>query len=92
MSHYAGALNAADAACVFYSPHAMEIKRMPPLAPQKIIDGFVKPGLKVLTKRDALEAWIIEQKAVTDNLLLMSSGSFDGMDAVALSKDWINRN
>lgn len=92
MPHYAGALDAADAACVFYSPHALEIKRMPPLAPQNIIDGFAKPGLKVLTKREALEAWIAEQKADTDNLLLMSSGNYDGMDVLALSQDWINRN
>lgn len=92
MSHYAGALDAAHAACVFYSPHALEIKRMPPLAPQNIIDGFAKPGLKVLTKREALEAWIVEQKANTDNLLLMSSGNYDGMDVLALSQDWINRN
>jgi UDP-N-acetylmuramate: L-alanyl-gamma-D-glutamyl-meso-diaminopimelate ligase len=92
LPHYAGALDAADAACVFYSPHALEIKRMPPLAPQKIMDGFAKPGLKVLTKREALEAWIIEQKAVSDNLLLMSSGNYDGMDVQDLSQEWINRN
>jgi UDP-N-acetylmuramate: L-alanyl-gamma-D-glutamyl-meso-diaminopimelate ligase len=92
LPHYAGALDAADAACVFYSTHALEIKRMPPLAPQKIMDGFAKPGLKVLTKREALEAWIIEQKAVSDNLLLMSSGNYDGMDVQDLSQEWINRN
>ena len=91
LPHYAGALDAADSACVFYSPHALEIKRMPPLVPQKIMDGFAKSGLKVLTKSEALEAWIIEQRASSDNLLLMSSGNYDGMDVQDLSQDWINR-
>jgi UDP-N-acetylmuramate: L-alanyl-gamma-D-glutamyl-meso-diaminopimelate ligase len=92
MPHYAGALDAADAACVFYSPHAMEIKRMPALPPQKIVEGFERANLKVLTQREALEAWIKEQQAYHDNLLLMSSGSYDGMDAAGVAENWVSEN
>lgn len=92
MPHYAGALDAADSACVFYSPHAMEIKRMPALAPEKIIQGFGLGNLKILTAREALEAWIGDQAKENDNLLLMSSGNYDGMDAVAVAADWIAQN
>ncbi len=90
MPHYAGALDAADSACVFYSPHAMEIKRMPPLAAEAIVAGFAKPGLTVLTQRHEVEKWIESQRNVCENLLLMSSGSYDGMDVQALSNDWVN--
>jgi UDP-N-acetylmuramate: L-alanyl-gamma-D-glutamyl-meso-diaminopimelate ligase len=90
MPHYAGALDAADEACVFYSPHAMEIKRMPPLSAEKIFSGFAKPGLVILTQRVALESWIEAQKMECDNLLLMSSGSYDGMEVAQIAEDWIN--
>jgi len=92
MPHYAGALDSADSACVFYSPHAMEIKRMPALAPEKIMQGFGMGNLKILTKREALEAWIGEQAKENDNLLLMSSGNYDGMDAAAIAAGWLAQN
>lgn len=92
MPHYAGALDAADFACVFYSPHAMEIKKMPPLPPEKIIAGFNRPNLKVITNREDLEYWIEAHKTLTDNLLLMSSGNYDGMDALSVSRNWIRKN
>lgn len=92
MSHYAGALAAADSACVFYSPHAMEIKRMPALAPEKIMQGFGLDNLEILTERGALEAWIGAQAKENDNLLLMSSGNYDGMDAAAIAAGWLAQN
>ncbi len=90
MPHYAGALDASDSACVFYSPHAMEIKRMPPLSRETIANGFAKSGLVVLTDATELKNWIGHQKNNCDNLLLMSSGSYDGMDTQAISMDWVN--
>jgi UDP-N-acetylmuramate: L-alanyl-gamma-D-glutamyl-meso-diaminopimelate ligase len=89
MPHYAGALDAADSACVFYSPHALEIKRMPPLAVETIKAGFAKPGLTVLTQRKELEKWIELKQKLCDNLLLMSSGNYDGMDITAVANDWV---
>jgi UDP-N-acetylmuramate: L-alanyl-gamma-D-glutamyl-meso-diaminopimelate ligase len=89
MPHYSGALDAADQACVFYSPHALEIKKMPLLAPQKIVTGFEKPGLSVITERDDLETWIKAANADCENLLLMSSGSYDGMDVQQIANKWI---
>ncbi len=92
MPHYAGALDAADAACVFYSPHAMEIKRMPPLPAEKILGGFGKAGLTVLTDRQSLEKWITAQQSAHQNLLLMSSGTYDGMDAAGIAAKWVSQN
>lgn len=90
MPHYAGALVPADKACVFYSPHALEIKRMPELGPETIAEGFDKPGLAIITQRAELEAWIKAQQGECDNLLLMSSGNYEGMDVQAVSAAWVN--
>ncbi|TAD84205.1 MAG: peptidoglycan synthetase [Bacteroidetes bacterium] len=84
MPQYAGALDAADAACVFYSPHAMAIKQMPDLPAQSVVAGFAKPGLVVATNRAHLEAWLQAQTLTNTNLLLMSSGNFE-----QLSLDWL---
>ncbi len=89
MPQYEGALNAADTACVFYSPHAMSIKRMPELPATVVAAGFVHPDLKICTERGALDKWLTEQKAAGENLLLMSSGSYDGLNIQATGETWL---
>jgi UDP-N-acetylmuramate: L-alanyl-gamma-D-glutamyl-meso-diaminopimelate ligase len=82
MQEYKGALDTADAAAVFYSSHALELKRMPPLPEEAVQNGFAKEGLLVFTDRHKLEAWLSQQDYANSNLLLMSSGNYDGMDIV----------
>ncbi len=77
---YNGALEPADVAAVFYSPHTLEMKKMPPVAPAEIQEAFGKTGLQVFTERADLEAFIKQQDLENANLLLMSSGNFGGMD------------
>jgi UDP-N-acetylmuramate: L-alanyl-gamma-D-glutamyl-meso-diaminopimelate ligase len=54
MNEYRGAMDKADAAVVFYSRHALELKRMPELPAAKVYEGFAKEGLLVMNDRDAL--------------------------------------
>jgi UDP-N-acetylmuramate: L-alanyl-gamma-D-glutamyl-meso-diaminopimelate ligase len=91
MPHYNGALDAADNACVFFSPHALEIKRMPPLPGETVLQGFNKKGLAVLTDKSALEDWIEQQRMDNENLLLMSSGTFDGINVAEAAANWVNQ-
>ena len=51
LAEYAGSLADADAAAVYYSPHALELKRLPPLPEEKIIAGFGKKGLAVIHQK-----------------------------------------
>jgi len=88
MPHYRGSLDAADAACVFYSPHAMEIKKMPSLPAGSVAEGFSKEGLTIITRREELEKWIDARHSDCDHLLLMSSGSYDGMDLEEIAGNW----
>ena len=85
LGEYQGSLEDADAAAVFYSPHALELKRLPPLSAEKIVAGFAKRGLEVMSKKEVLEQWLMKQSYKNANLLLMSSGNYDGLDIQALT-------
>jgi UDP-N-acetylmuramate: L-alanyl-gamma-D-glutamyl-meso-diaminopimelate ligase len=85
LSEYKGALDDADQAVVFYARHALELKRLPPLPPEKVQTGFGKPGLHVIQEKEELNRWLMKQSYKNVNLLLMSSGNYDGLDINALS-------
>jgi len=80
LSEYTGALERADRAVVFYSRHALELKRLPLLPKEKVVAGFAKPGLAVVQEKEELRDWLAQQSYKNANLLLMSSGNFDGLD------------
>lgn len=83
MEEYKGAMEGADEAIVFYSKHALELKRMQFLDPQSVRDGFQKQSLQVITERKALEEKLKQVKLNHTNFLFMSSGNYDGMDILA---------
>ncbi len=89
MQEYNGTMKQADEALVFYADHALELKRLPPLPIQEVIDGFNKPGLFVATNKDSLHEWLNKQDYNNCNLLLMSSGNFDGLDIVKFAQEKI---
>lgn len=85
LSEYEGSMEQASEAVVFYSPHALEIKKMPPLSGDIIREAFQKTGLRVFTSADQLKQYLLGIKWENRNLLMMSSGSFDGLDLTALA-------
>lgn len=85
LSEYKGALDLADKAVVFYSRHALELKRLPPLPGERVVAGFGKPDLVIIQEKEELERWLMEQSYKNVNLLLMSSGNYDGLDIDTLS-------
>jgi UDP-N-acetylmuramate: L-alanyl-gamma-D-glutamyl-meso-diaminopimelate ligase len=92
MNEYRGAMDAADSAAVFYSPHALELKRLPDLPRERIIEGFGKEGLMVFNQKKELEDWLISQSYEETNLLLMSSGNYDGVDVTTFAHQITNTN
>ena len=86
MNEYRGAMNQADDAVVFYSKHALELKRMPDLPAEKVREGFGKTGLLVMNDKDQLWNWLREQSYTNTNLVLMSSGNYDGLDMLTFAK------
>lgn len=90
MKEYSGAMDKADAAAVFYSGHALEMKRMPPLPREKVVEGFGKKDLAVLNQKEELVQWLQSQSYQNANLLLMSSGNYDGIDMLTFAKKVTN--
>ena len=80
MNEYHGAMEKADIAIVFYSKHALELKRMPNLDKDKVAKGFAKKGLLVMNHKEELWNWLHLQDFNNTDLLLMSSGNYDGLD------------
>jgi UDP-N-acetylmuramate: L-alanyl-gamma-D-glutamyl-meso-diaminopimelate ligase len=86
MKEYKGAMDPADVAAVYYSGHALELKRMPPLPKEKVAAGFDKKGLTVLNKKEELVQWLQSQSYQNASLLLMSSGNYDGIDMLTFAQ------
>jgi UDP-N-acetylmuramate: L-alanyl-gamma-D-glutamyl-meso-diaminopimelate ligase len=85
MQEYQGALDGADEAAVFYSHHALELKRMPPLPKEAVMTGFGKNGLQVVNTKSEIEAWLQAQDYSNSVVLLMSSGNYDGLDVATFA-------
>ncbi|HEU4608081.1 MAG TPA: Mur ligase family protein, partial [Chitinophagaceae bacterium] len=86
MSQYRGAMDQADAAAVFYSKHALELKRMPPLSAEKVKEGFGRQDIAILNDKEQLMDWLRLQSYKNANLLLMSSGNYDGADILTFAQ------
>ncbi len=79
LPHYNHSMDEADISAVLFSKHALEMKKMPMLDEREVADGF-GGKCKVFTDKDALLSFIKMNYTGNENLLLMSSGTFDGMD------------
>lgn len=86
LSQYRGAMDAADEALVFYSPHALSLKRLPSIYPKDIRDAFGRDDLRVFSDREEMLAYLLSLEWNRRNLLLMSSGSFEGLDVSGLAE------
>lgn len=80
LAQYKGALDAADEAAVFYSPHAVEIKKLAPVSAAQIEAAFQRSDLKIFTDPEDFQEFLFGQDLSAKNLLLMSSGNYGGLD------------
>ena len=83
LSEYGGSMSAADNAIVYFSHHALSLKGLPTLKTDTVKKYFERNDLQVIDNRQALED--IVRQAIGEQekpvfLLLMSSGTFDGID------------
>ncbi len=80
LKEYKGTLDAADIAVVFYSPHAIEIKKLEAVTREQIADAFKRDDLIIYTNPDDFKQFIFSQDFKNKALLLMSSGNYGGLD------------
>jgi UDP-N-acetylmuramate: L-alanyl-gamma-D-glutamyl-meso-diaminopimelate ligase len=86
MKEYEGVMNAADEGAVFYSRHALELKRMPDLPREVVQQGFHREDLQVFNEKSALDQWLQKNDYHNSVVVLMSSGNYDGLDMEQFAK------
>ena len=79
LSQYKNSMNGADVAVVFYSEHALKLKRLPLLTAEDVFRNFNRKDILVFNHSDDLKQWLSSLELKQTNLLLMSSGNFDGI-------------
>jgi UDP-N-acetylmuramate: L-alanyl-gamma-D-glutamyl-meso-diaminopimelate ligase len=80
LKEYEGALNAADIAVVYYSAHALEIKKLAIITKDQIQNAFKRDDLVVFTNSDDFLKYLSSLSLANAALLLMSSGNYGGLD------------
>ena len=80
LKEYKGALDAADVAVVFYSPHAVEIKKLEKVTHEQIANAFERDDLIIYTNPDDFKHFLFSQDFNNKALLLMSSGNYGGLN------------
>jgi UDP-N-acetylmuramate: L-alanyl-gamma-D-glutamyl-meso-diaminopimelate ligase len=80
LDQYKGCLDAADQAVVYFDAHTPAVKRLEPITPEDVFMAFDGPNLRVFTETSELQAYLLAQRDSADIFLLMSSGTFGGLN------------
>ena len=80
LKEYKGTLDPADEALVFYSPHAVEIKRIEEIGKEEIERAFERKDLLIYTEPASFKSFLFSQDLNDKVVLLMSSGNYGGLD------------
>ena len=80
LAEYRGALDKADIAVVFYSPHAVKIKQLDSVSEQQISNAFQRDDLIIFTNPTEFKEFLFSQKLDQSAVVLMSSGNYGGLD------------
>jgi UDP-N-acetylmuramate: L-alanyl-gamma-D-glutamyl-meso-diaminopimelate ligase len=80
LAQYAGSMDQPDEAIVYFNPHTIEHKKLPPISVDMIKDAFGRKDLQVYTDSSLLRSYLLGKSWSGRNLLFMTSGNFDGLD------------
>jgi len=86
LSHYKGTMDSADLPIVYFNPHALQMKKLPPLTPDQVREGFALDRIEVFNDSSLLNKRLLGQNWKDTNLLMMSSGDFDGLNLADLAE------
>ena len=89
LPQYEASMLAADKAIVYFSPHTVAHKKLPEISADQVKAAFKQPDLWVYTDADKLVKDLLNSGWQGSNLLIMTSGNFDGQDLPSLAKSII---
>ena len=98
LPQYNGCMAMADVALVYFNPKVIEHKRLTPITAEEVRQAFATDNVEVFTESLALQnrmKELFESNQTKDNtmqkkgiaLLMMSSGTFDGVDVKQFAQD-----
>lgn len=87
---YKNTMSAADTAYVYFNKNTIRHKRLDDLSKNDVYNAFGSSNVEVFTSSKDLEKELYSKKWLNSNLLMMSSGSFDGLDFKELGNKIIN--
>jgi UDP-N-acetylmuramate: L-alanyl-gamma-D-glutamyl-meso-diaminopimelate ligase len=88
---YKGAMEAADEALIYFNPKTLEHKKLKPITTKQVKQAFGGgKNITVYTDSNNLINYLLTRNWDKKNLLLMSSGTFDGLDFEALASTILN--
>ncbi len=90
LSQYDGAMKNADKAFVYYSPKTLAHKKLQDLSPAEVKNAFNSNNITVFTNSTDLVEALKTNNWQNKNLLMMSSGNFDGVDFDELAKELLD--
>lgn len=90
LPQYKNAMKAADVAVVYYSPDVVKHKKLPEISKELVSNGFGGDVI-VLNKSSEVLEYIEKQEYNNSVLLMMSSGTFDGLDYDAIGQDILSK-
>jgi len=70
----------ADEAIVYFNPHTIAHKKLKPITEAQVKSAFGGNNISVYTDSKALLDYLLSKDFKNKNLLMMSSGNFDGVD------------
>ena len=87
---YKNTMSAADTAYVYFNKDTIRHKRLDDLSKNDVYNAFGSSNVEVFTSSKDLEKELYSKKWLNSNLLMMSSGNFDGLDFKELGVKIIN--
>ena len=80
LPQYKGCMAEADLAFVYFNPKVIEHKRLTPITAEEVQEAFGTETVEVFTESEALQDKLRSLSYENTALLMMSSGTFDGIN------------
>ena len=90
LSEYANTMDLPDEAFVYFNPETIAHKKLKKISKEQVFNCFKRSDLRVFTSSDEFVKELKSRSWKNSNLLLMSSGNFDGVDFNELVKELLD--
>jgi UDP-N-acetylmuramate: L-alanyl-gamma-D-glutamyl-meso-diaminopimelate ligase len=85
LPQYRDTMRFADTAFVYFNPHVLALKRLPPLSQEMVRTAFNHGHIRVFISSQEMVHALESLSWHHTNLLMMTSGDFDGLDVKVLA-------